>query len=476
MNAGEISPELQGRIDLDKFAAGVNFSINFILRDYGGAERRPGFGYVAAVKTLTLRLTTLSGDALTTLTPAYLYTTVSDSPQRLIPFVYNDVQSYIVELGDFYARFYMLGGQIATSGTPYEIVTPFEAEDLFRIQYASRGDVTWLTHPDYQLQVLTRTAHSNWTIADFESDTGPFLDPNATTTTMTPSVTTPGATGTLTASASYFDSDMVGTLFRIEEDDTNAYSMWEPAKAYLANAVVRYGSNVYICTNAGTSGAVAPVHTTGKRFDGQLATACEWDYQHSGYGVCRVTGYTSATIADIEVLSLLPSTAAVTNWREGAFSDHRGWPVACCFQGSRLWFAGTRTQPQTCWGSVAGDPYDFTPGTNADDAVTFTILAQDANPIRTLGEANKALYLLTASRVFAVAGSNGGPIKPDDIVVNAVTRRGSNGVQPINVDRALLFADQSGKRLQELGFQVDADDDAARNLNKLASHILRPGR
>lgn len=448
-NAGEVAPELKGRIDLDKYAAGCTLAVNFILRDYGGAERRPGFGYVTAVKDGT-------------------------KPPRIIPFIYNDVQAYIVEMGDLYARFYMLGGQIAIASVPYEIVTPFEIADVWRVQYASRGDVTWLAHPSYHTQTLSRVAHSNWTMADWDSDTGPFLDPNDTTITMTPSVTT--GTGTLTASAAYFDADMVGGLFRIEEDDTNIYSMWEPAKAYILNAVVRYGSNVYICTHAGTSGAVAPVHVTGKRYDGQLASACEWSYQHSGYGVARVTGWTSATQVSITVLSRLPSTGAVTNWREGAFSDYRGWPTACCFQGSRLWLAGTRYQPQTCWGSVAGNPYDFTPGALADDAVTFTILAQDANPIRNLAEANKALYVYTASRVYAISGTNGAPIKPDDIVRTAVTRRGSNGVQPVNIDRAIVFVDQSGKRVQELSYAIDADADAARNLNKFGSHILRPGR
>lgn len=450
-NAGEISPELQGRADLAKYASGVNYALNFILRDYGGAERRPGFGYIAGAKTL------------------------SEAP-RLIDFIYNDVQAYIIEMGDAYARFYMLGGQLAQTGTPYEITTPFVLADVFRIQYASRGDVTWMTHPGYQTQTLSRSAHTNWTMADWSSDTGPFLDPNDTTITMTPGAVT-GST-TLTASAAYFDADMVGAIFRIEEGDTNSYSMWEPAKSYALNDIVRYADNVYICTDAGTSGAVAPLHTTGKRFDGQTGTACEWNYLHSGYGVCRVTGHTSATQVSITVISRLPSTSAVTNWREGAFSDHRGWPVAVTFHGQRLWFGGTKTQPQTIWGSVAGNPNDFTPGVNADDAVTFTILAKDANPIRVLAESDNALYAGTASRFFKITGEGGGPIQPGagGQVVKSVARKGSNGVQPINVDRALLFVDASGKRVQELAYQVDADDTSTRNMNKLAPHILRPGR
>lgn len=443
-NGGEIAPELQGRLDLSKYAIGVNYSINFIPRDYGGLERRPGFGYVADVKTHA-------------------------SPPRLIEFIFNDVQAYVIEMGNLYARFYMVGGQIANSGTPYEIVTPFAQADLPRIQYAQSKDVMWLVHGDYQPQTLTRSAHSSWTMADWASDTGPFLDPNTTAITMAPSAVT--GTGTLTASSAYFDADMVGTLFRIEEDNTNGYAMWEPAKAYSLNDVVRYAGNVYICTNAGTSGTIAPVHTTGKRFDGSPTSAvCEWEYRHSGYGVCRVTGYTNSTTVNITVLSRLPSTAAVVNWREGAFSDHRGWPSAVALFEQRLWLA----KDQTVYGSVSGDFSDFTPGANADDAVTFTIAAKTANPIRAMAE-GRALYLFTSKRVYAVTGTGGGPIKPDDIIARAVTTQGSNGVQPVNVDRAVLFPDQSGKRVHELGYQIDADEDAARDLTKVAPHILKPG-
>jgi hypothetical protein len=448
-NGGEIPPELQGRLDLAKYSTGVNFAINFIIKDYGGLERRPGFVYRGSPKE-------------------------ADSGGRLIPFIFNDQQAYVCEFGDEYVRFWMLGGQIKTISPDqvYEITSPFFFGDLWRIQYAQSADVMWLTHQSYQIQTLTREAHSDWTMADWESDTGPFLDPNITAITMTPAAVT-GST-TLTASAAYFHADMVGALFRIEEGDTNAYSMWEPAKSYALNDVVRYSGNVYICTDAGTSGVVAPVHLDGKRYDGQITTACEWDFLHSGYGVCRVTGYTSTTVVDITVLSRLPSTAAVLNWREGAFSNYRGWPTAVALSGERLWFASTPTQPQTVWGSRLGAFDDFTPGANADDAVTFTIVAREANPIRTMAE-RKGLYLATSRRVYRVTGSGGGPIKPDDILVTALTSKGSNGVQPVDVDRAILLVDQSGKRVQEIGYQVEADDEAARDLNKLAPHILRPG-
>lgn len=450
-NAGEISNRRRGRIDLAKYPMAVEYMINFIACTAGEAERAPGFQFIGQAKDHT------------------------DAP-RLMGVTYNDVQAYMVELGAEYARFFMLGAQIQEAGGAlYEIATPYAAEDVWWLQRAQRSDTTFLAGGArrYAPQLLVRTSHANWSIEEWTCDTGPFLDPNDSAITVTPS----GVTGsiTLSASASLFDADMVGALWRVEEEDTNAYSMWETAKAYILGAVARFGPNVYECTTAGTSGAVAPVHTEGKRWDGKLSASAEWKYLHSGYGVARITAYTNATTVTATVLSLLPSTSPTKNWREGAFSDHRGWPVAVAFSGGRLWWLGTRYQPRTCWGSVGGNPFDFSPGPLADDAVTITLESIESNPIRAAAERGKVLYAFTSRRAYKIAGNQGAAITPDSNGADKVAGVGSNGVQPVDVGRAILFLDQSGVRLQELAFSEAAGDDAARNLSRLAEHMLRPG-
>lgn len=454
-NAGEIAQNRQGRIDIDKYRAGCHWMVNFIVGEGGEFEARPGTGFIAEASD-------------------------HDDAPRLLDFVFNDIQSYIVEMGDEIARFFMSGGQITVDtpapGTIYEIVTPYAIADASWLQTSQRHDVMFIAGGarGYAPYTLSRAAHANWSCDPWTCDTGPFLDPNVTTITLTPSAIAAAATGTLTASAAFFDPGHVGALFRIEEDDTNGYSMWEPVKSYTAGDVARYGANVYVCTTSGTSGAVAPIHTHGKRWDGKISASAEWEYLHSGYGVCRVTGYNTPTSVNITVLSQLPSTGAVRRWREGAFSAYRGYPVAVALAGRRLYWLGTRTMPRTGWGSVAGDVSDFTPGPLADDAVMFTLESNEANPIRSAAERG-VLYVFTAKRAYQITGTGGGPIKPDDIVSFACSSAGSNGVQPVNVGRGVLFVDQSGQALQELSFTVDADDDAARNLSKLATHIMRPG-
>lgn len=92
-NAGEWSPRLDGRSDLEKYYSACRMLENMIPTRFGPAERRPGFQYVAEVKD-------------------------SSKKARLLSFKYSTVQAYILEAGDQYMRFYKDRGQIlGGSGT-----------------------------------------------------------------------------------------------------------------------------------------------------------------------------------------------------------------------------------------------------------------------------------------------------------------------------------------------------------------------
>ena len=98
-NAGELSPEFKGRIDLEKFRKGCERLENFLPRIHGPARKRPGSRFVNETKT-------------------------SANRARLIPFEYSTTQAYVLEFGDKYIRFYANGGVVLSGGLPYEIVSP----------------------------------------------------------------------------------------------------------------------------------------------------------------------------------------------------------------------------------------------------------------------------------------------------------------------------------------------------------------
>ena len=88
-NAGELSPRLKGRSDLDKYKSGLFTCLNTIPLPHGGITRRPGLQYINEVKDSTVAV-------------------------ELIPFEFSETQAYVLEFGDNYMRVYKEGGLVLT--------------------------------------------------------------------------------------------------------------------------------------------------------------------------------------------------------------------------------------------------------------------------------------------------------------------------------------------------------------------------
>lgn len=160
---GEASPKLHGRSDIDNYLMSLAVARNWIVLPQGGITRRPGSRYIAGVKNQT-----------------------SSDPPRLIRFEFSEEQAYAIEMGNLYLRFYTLGGQVESGGSPYEIVSPYAIADVWGIQYTQSGDTIYLAHPDYAPRTLVRTSETSWTISTFSPLDGPYLEENITSTRLTP--------------------------------------------------------------------------------------------------------------------------------------------------------------------------------------------------------------------------------------------------------------------------------------------------
>ena len=95
---GELSPRLDGRNDLAKYASGCKTLQNRIVYPHGSAARRPGTSFVAEVKT-------------------------SSAFTRLVPFEFSTTQTYILEFGNEYIRFYKDSGSILESNLTISGIT-----------------------------------------------------------------------------------------------------------------------------------------------------------------------------------------------------------------------------------------------------------------------------------------------------------------------------------------------------------------
>ena len=112
--AGELSPKLHGRVDLQKYAEGVDTLQNMIVYPSGGITRRPGTTFVQRTKRTFANSTIWSGVPLLAAMGNNRKISQS-SPARLINFEFSDDQAYVLEFGDQYIHFYR-NGELLTQG------------------------------------------------------------------------------------------------------------------------------------------------------------------------------------------------------------------------------------------------------------------------------------------------------------------------------------------------------------------------
>jgi len=445
-NAGELSPKLRGRIDIDKYANGCEVLENFIPQIYGPARKRPGVRFVKETKT-------------------------SENTSRLIPFQYSTNQSYVLEFGDKYIRFYKDGGVILSGLSPYEIVTPYDHTDVNGLHFVQSADILFLVHPNYPPYKLSRFDHDDWTIDQIVFDSPVFDSENLTETILTASATT-GAI-TLTSSVSLFATTDVGAYYKFTEVIGSKYDNWQPGEDITSGDYRYYSSNLYIATTTGTTGVRAPVHLTGNESDGGV----DWDYIHSGFGYAEITAYTSDTSVSATVIKTLPSstTTGVDTWSESAWSDYKGYPKAVAFYEDRLWFAGTVNSPQTLWASVTGDYEDFSYGTNDDRAMNYTINSQEVNTIQWLSP-GKVLAIGTSGSEFTVSASSlNEAVTPTNIKIVPQTTYGSADIQPFKIGSSTLFVQRALRKIREYIYSFDKDSYVAPDMTMLSEHITQAG-
>jgi hypothetical protein len=200
-NRGELSPLLNSRTDIDYWRSSTALCTNFLVLRQGGLRRRSGTIFIAEVKD-------------------------SSKVVRLLPFVFNASQAYVLELGDAYTRFFADRGQVEDSGFPYEIASPYAQADLFEIEQVQSADVMYVAHSRTHPKELRRSGDINWAFADVGFQDGPFLDnirPARLTLSDTGHATpekTNNTSGIGTASAQYNNS---GAWEAFNRDKSDGY-------------------------------------------------------------------------------------------------------------------------------------------------------------------------------------------------------------------------------------------------------------
>jgi hypothetical protein len=188
-NAGELSPYMGARSDVEKYRNGCSTLENFIILPYGGVIRRPGTEYLGSPKFNNLRC-------------------------RLIGFNFSTTTRFVIEMGHQYLRFWSNGVQVLSGGNPVEVASPYTETQLREVQFVQINDIMYLVHPDVAPHKLSRLADTNWTLTEVAWDWPALLDENLTDTTLACSHLT-GNNRTLTASTGIFNAGHVGSYWQL---------------------------------------------------------------------------------------------------------------------------------------------------------------------------------------------------------------------------------------------------------------------
>ena len=392
---GELSPRLDGRNDLAKYSSGCKTLENMIVYPHGSAARRPGTQFVAEIKDNTKKT-------------------------RLIPFEFSTTQTYMLEFGNQYIRFYRNNGQIISGGSAYEISSPYLEAELFEIKYAQSADVMYICHPNHAVRKLSRTGHTNWTLTQVDFTNGPFQDHNITTTTLSAAHSTVGGSGNLTLSS-----------------------------------------------------------TTGVNTNQGWLTTDVGRLVHLKDGHYKITAYTSPTVVVATCLASPSSSSATTDFALGAFSNTTGHPTCVSFFEQRLVFAATKEQPQTLFFSKSGDYENMDDNYHAtiadDDAIVYTIASNQVNAIRFM-TATRTLIVGTAGGEFTVSG--GGTdvaVTPTNILIKKQSNHGAANLDALAVGNVTLFLQRAKRKVRELAYNFDVDGYLAPDMTILAEHISESG-
>ena len=455
--SGEISPKLFGQVDFKKYNNAVETMENMIVFPQGGTTRRYGSRFVCEVKN-------------------------SANATRLIPFEFNIEQSYILEFGNLYIRFYKDNGQITEATKTVTAITKANPAVVTVSSHGySNGDHIWLNDVGGMTEVNAR----RYTIANVTTNTFELSGVNSTNYTT---YTSGGTAAKVYEITTEYTSSQLSEIQFAQSADVMylVHPSHEPTKLTRTGHTnwsisdVDFEKGPYLDQNTSSTTLTTSATTvgTGRTLTASASLFASTDVGRlvkvkGGHG--KITGFTSATVVTYEIFTAVGTSSATTEWQLGAYSNTTGFPRAVSFFEQRLLYGGSTSYPQTIWASQSGLYDNFDEGdADAADAFIYTIAANKVNTIRWLAP-SKDLIVGTAGSEYKVGRPTGEPLKPDNVNIAQQTTYGVYPARPIQIGNVILFIQRQQKKIREFYYKFEDDAYSAPDMTILSEHITGNG-
>lgn len=469
-STGEIDPLLRARTDLQQYQNALEEATNVIVQPQGGISRRDGLEFIFNF-----------GSTFTAF--------------KIIPFEFSVNDSYLLVfvVGRIYVFKNSIRQYIGTVG--YIAASDITAAMLDELEYTQAVDTLILCHEDLQTKRLVRNSDTSWTFENLPITNTPqyayALDEHSPNFDITPSATS----GNITITASSVTSDtgtaqgggastitLKSSTNYSSDDDPNG--MWVTLTSGTGSGQERYISDYVASTKVATvypAWTTQPDATTGYKVEAFAASAVgNYAQVTNTFGRVKYIEFSSATVmkALVEVPFFDTSAVAAGNWigefgYEDVWSSTRGWPRSATFHEGRLYFGGSKSRPNTVWGSRVIDYFNFGAGTGlADESVETTINTNQLNAIVNI-VSGADLRIFTTGGEFIVVQSEDNPVTPSSFLVRPQTRLGSKAGVPIeDLNGATIFVQREGKSINAFQFGSDTRSYQVQNISLLSSHLL----
>lgn len=483
---GEISPALYARADLVKYATGLRTCKNFAVARHGGVFNRPGTQFIGDVKNFF------------------------DAP-RLIPFIFNADQTYILEFGDQYMRIFRNGEQIYLAFVAITGATQSNPIVITKVAHGlSDNDEINITG----VVGMTELNGRNFKVANATSDTFTLKDTfgqDIDSTSYGAYVSGGQAYIVCEYATPYFIQDVWGIQYVQSADVVTlvhpnyapmelrrtGHSSWsltsitfapsQPPPTFV-NVTGSSGSKSYTYSITAINAETREESVVATKSVGSIAAPSSSDPHNISWTAAAgaseyiiymlvngVPGYIG-TALDTTIYSNTSPTPDLTDTPPVArnpFGSSGNYPSAVGYFQQRIVFGNTNNNTETIWTSRTGLPYNFTLSnpTRDDDAITFTLAGKQVNAIRHILEVNR-LIVLTSGGEWVVEGDSAGILRPTDINARQQAYNGSASLIPLVINGTVIYLQSRGSIVRDLGFDYSVDGYRGNDLTVFASHLF----
>lgn len=454
---GEIGPELYGRFDLPFYPNSVKTAINCHSVVQGGIVAAPGTEYL-------------------------IDTFVQTDENRLIPFVHDSQNAYLLELSNVGIRVFKDGTYLWGSSLPSGL-----SGDSSKIAYTQQDNFLIMWRTDGQgifrfNRVIDDGVTFVFSITPFVFQVPPIDEVGETrfntTFTLTGTTLASGAAAfqnnDVDRQVQFYDGLLLVTGFTSNTSVTVSVLTAPSVTSISASSTdfILLDSPQGKVTPSGdtTVGGTVTLTAIGNTWKDTAQMTHVGMFVEINDGFVEIAAVSSATVATGICRKTLSSAAAAFagGWRimqpiiattyaatpgPGKIVDN--FKAACSFE-SRLVFGGTNRFPNRLCMSVSGQYSSFATGENDADAISRDLDGYDQ--ILHLVPSNR-LYVFTYDSEYAVAGSDNGPVTPLSIVARAYTAYGAQeGVSPVRVGKDVVMVQRIGQRIRGYSYQFSNDD------------------